>query len=299
MSSFFERYGPWALITGASSGIGAEFARQLAARGLNVLLAARRKERLAALAEELKARRTVNARAVEVDLSQPDFLPTLLAAAAGLEIGLLVNNAGFGTSGEFLANPLERELAMLEVNCRAPLILAHELGRAMADRRRGGIIFVASIMAHLSAPYWAGYAATKAHNLLVAEGLWYEMKRRGVDVLALCPGATDTEFKDVAGIRARYPQMPVAPVVAAALRALGRKPSVVAGFQNRVVYLLLKLLPRRLATSVWGAVAQKWVNSVSSNPLPPLPVRWEKGREEDSQTSSQPPETPNTPGSRS
>ncbi|MCX8035641.1 MAG: SDR family NAD(P)-dependent oxidoreductase [Candidatus Sumerlaeia bacterium] len=267
MSSFSERYGPWALITGASSGIGAEFARRLAARGLNVLLAARRKERLDALAEELKAG-GVEARSVEADLSRADFLPTLLAAADGLEVGLLVNNAGFGTSGEFLANPLERELAMLDVNCRAPLALAHEFGRAMVARRRGGIIFVASIMAHLSAPYWTGYAATKAHNLLMAEGLWYEMKQRGVDVLALCPGATDTEFKDVAGIRARYPQMPVGPVVAAALQALGRKPSVIAGFQNRAAYLLLKLLPRRLATMAWGMIARKWVKPPDATDAP-------------------------------
>jgi len=265
MPTFQERYGPWALVTGASSGIGAEFARQLAARGLNLVLVARRKERLETLARQLIERHRIQAHAIAVDLSQPDFMSSLRAVTDALEIGLLVNNAGFALTGRFLDNELERELSLLNVNCRAPLILAHEFGRKMVARGRGGIIFVSSVMAHISSPYWTSYSASKAWNLLVGEALCYELKTYGVDVLALCPGGTNTEFKNVAGIQGNYPQMPVEPVVASALRALGRKPSLIAGLQNRATYLFMKLLPRRWITRVWTVTAERLVKDKLAN----------------------------------
>jgi short-subunit dehydrogenase len=263
MRVFQEKYGPWALITGASSGIGTEFARQLAARGLSVVLAARRVDRLEALADELQNRYYIKAKPVEVDLAEPDFLSTLGPAIEGLDVGLLVNNAGFGMTGDFLDNDLDRELAMLHVNCRAPVILAHEIGRRLKQRGRGGIIFTASVMAYLSAPCWTGYAASKGHNLQYAEGLRYEMKKHGVDVLALCPGATRTEFQEVSGLGAgeHYPMMRVEPVVAAALKALGRKPAVIPGWQNRMFHGFMKILPRRAMTAIWGTIARRILKS--------------------------------------
>ena len=150
--TFIERYGPWALVTGASAGIGAEFARQLSEMGLNLVFVARRRKRLEDLARDLESRSKVQVRIVTADLSQPDFLQLILSVTNSLEVGLLVNNAGFGLAGHFLEHALEEELRLLDVNCRAPLILTHVFGRQMAERKRGGIIFVSSVSGYIATP---------------------------------------------------------------------------------------------------------------------------------------------------
>jgi len=251
MKSFHERYGPWALITGASSGLGAEFARQLAARGLNLVLVARRKKRLDDLAQQLSKPYNVQIETIAADLSKPDFMSSIRPATQSREIGLLVNNAGFALTGPVLDHSLEAELSLLDVNCRAPLILAHEFGRRMMERKRGGIIFLASLAGFMSFPMWANYAASKAYNLYLGEAMWAEMRERGVDVLALCPGATRTEFGEVAGVAGFGGfQMTVGPVVSLALGKLGKKPSVIAGWRNRSLYFLEKFMPRRLSLAI-------------------------------------------------
>jgi len=256
MNSFKEKYGPWALITGASAGIGAEFARQLSEEGLNLILVARRKDRLDELAAELKARNHVEVKTLSVDLAQPDFMSSIRPAVQSLEVGLLVNNAGFGMTGPFLQSNLERELEMLDVNCRAPLILTHELGKEMVKRKRGGIIIVSSTSSFLATPYMTHYAATKAFDLSLGEGLWYEFKEHGVDVMALCPGGTSTEFHQHAGIR-EVMCMPVEPVVTQALKNLGKKPLHISGWQNRVKVFLVQLNLRWINTSVAGKLVRK------------------------------------------
>jgi hypothetical protein len=165
MPSFQERYGPWALITGASSGIGAEFARQLAALGLNMVLVARRRDRIEHLALQLSERHNIRTRTIAADLSPSDFMSSIGPMTEELEIGLLVNNAGFALTGGFWDHALEKELELLNVNCRAPLILAYEFGRKMIERKRGGIIFLASMVGFASVPFWANYAASKASEL--------------------------------------------------------------------------------------------------------------------------------------
>ena len=134
--TFRERYGSWALVTGASAGIGAEFAVQLAGMGLNLVLLARRKQRIEDLARQLESHNKIHTKTIVADLAQPDFLPHVIAETQSLEIGLLVNNAGFGIAGKFLDHELERELALLDLNCRAQLILTHKLGRQMATQKR-------------------------------------------------------------------------------------------------------------------------------------------------------------------
>ena len=253
MTPFQEKYGPWALITGASSGIGAEFAKQLAERGLNLVLLARRKERLERLAGQLANRHTVQVETIVADLSRPDFMSLVYPVIQTREIGLLVNNAGFGIGGNFLEHDLQREIALLDVNCRAPLILAHEIGRQMTERRRGGIIFVSSVSAYMATPFEASYAASKAFELFLAESLWYELKQQGVDVLAHCPGSTVTEFHEVAGTR-EFAAMPVEPVVALALKKLGKKQSVITGWHNRLLVSLTKIIPHRIMTVFAGKV---------------------------------------------
>ena len=194
MTNFVGRFGPWALVTGASSGIGEAFARRLAEFGMNLVLVARREDGLRKLADELQKRHSVSTRAVPVDLSRDDFLPIIEHATDELQIGLLVNNAGIATTGKFLDNDLRSELALLHVNNRAPLILAHHFGRSMRKKGRGGMIFLSSSVAFAGVPTWSNYAASKAHDLLFAEGLAKELRQDGISVLALCPGATQTDF---------------------------------------------------------------------------------------------------------
>ncbi len=254
--TFKEQYGPWALVSGASAGIGAEFARQLARIGLNLVLIARRKQRIDTLARQLQSVNKIQVKAIAADLSRPDFLPSLVSAIGSLEIGLLVNNAGFGLAGAFLDHEVEKELALLDVNCRASLILAHAFGRKMAERQRGGIIFVSSVSAFIATPVEAHYAASKSYELFLAESLGYELKKHGVDVLALCPGATKTEFHVVAGSHP-VTGMPVAPVVELAIKTLGKRAVAIPGWHNRLLVGLLKLTPRRLQTFFAGRVMGK------------------------------------------
>jgi uncharacterized protein len=261
MNRFCEKYGPWALITGASSGIGAEFARQLAAKGLNLVLVARRSDRLRELGNMLKQEHKIQSRIVVCDLAELDFLPTLRSMLEGIDVGLLVNNAGFSNTGEFLANDLEKEIELLHVNCRAALILAHEFGKQMKTRKTGGIIFLSSSVAFTPTPFWGNYAASKAYDLFLAEALADEVKESGVDVLALCPGATRSEFQEVANIELeQLPRMaqplimdPVQ-VVELALRKLGRKTTVVVGWQNVLTVLCGRFIPRRLNTRIMRSV---------------------------------------------
>lgn len=254
MDDFAGRYGPWALITGASAGFGELFARRLAQRGLHVALLARRRERLEALASELEQAHGVQTRVIAADLSAPDMLETVTAQTADIEVGLLVNNAGFTNSGEFLDNDLDAEIRLVDVNCRAAMVLAHHFGRQMRQRGRGGIIFSASIAGFNAIPFWSNYAASKGYDLLLAEGLHDELKPHGVDVLAMCPGATHTEFATYRGPLARLMAMRPEPVVDGALHALGRRRTWVAGPLNKLNVTLMRLLPRRLNSLIAGKV---------------------------------------------
>lgn len=248
---FARRYGRWALITGASSGIGREFARQLAARGLNAVLVARREERLRGLASELEAQ-GVQARIAVIDLCYDGFLEQVRAATDGLEIGLLVNNAGFSMTGSFLDSDPDDMIRLLNLNCRAPLVLAREYGPAMRDRGRGGIIFVASVAAFSGVPLWSHYAASKAYDLLLAEGLAAELRDAGVDVLALAPGTTKTEFLDVAQLNGGLMAMDVEGVVREGIAGLGRRDLVIPGLFNKAGIFATRLLPRAFNRAVFG-----------------------------------------------
>jgi short-subunit dehydrogenase len=262
MNEFAEKYGPWVLITGASSGIGAAFARQLAGRGLDLVLVARRADRLQALAEELRRKNSIQARVVASDLSREDFMPAIVRATEELDVHLLVNSAGAGLAGKFLGNDLDAELS------------AH-FGRLMQQGRRGGVIFMGSVVAFAGTPAWSHYAATKAHNLLFAEGLAAELRRDGVDVLALCPGFTRTELLPLTRFGRLLSKKPDA-VVRVALKNIGRKPRVTAGLLSRIVVLATRLQPRRFNTWILGTVFNwAWdARAARSRPVvePPAPM---------------------------
>ena len=251
--AFAQRYGPWALVTGASSGIGREFARQLAARGLNVALVARRAARLDELAAELAAVHRVEARPIPVDLCADSFLDPIRAGTAGLEIGLLVNSAGFSLTGPFLDMPAGDLTHLLALNTRAPALLAREFGPAMRARRRGGIIFLSSVTGFAGTPLWSLYSATKAFNLLLGEALAAELRGDGVAVMALAPGTTRTEFLDVAGV-SDFMGMEVEAVVHYALSRLGRSDVVVPGLFYSAGVFAMRFLPRAVNRAVYGRI---------------------------------------------
>lgn len=266
---FLRRYGPWALVTGASDGIGAAIARQLAARGLNLLIVARRGERLQALARELAGRHGVECHAVAADLSRLDGCAAVAAAAAPLDIGLVIAAAGFGTSGPFTDSLLETEREMLAVNCAAVLELVAHFAPLLAARGRGGIVLFSSVLAFQGVPGSAHYAATKAWVQSFAEGLGVELRGRGVDVLASAPGPVDTGF----ATRARLDMgVMLGPDLVArqTLAALGRRRTVRPGWLSKLLGWSLATVPRalrvRLLAQIMRGMTDRWRGNAAGEP---------------------------------
>ena len=262
MKKFVERFGPWAVVTGASSGIGEAFAQKLAAMRINLVLVARREDRLRRLAVSLQRQYSVSTQVVSADLSREDFMPLIERATANLQVGLLVNNAGIATNGKFLDNDLGSELAMLHINNRAPLILAHHFGRLMRKYGRGGMIFLSSSVAFSGVPSWSNYAASKAHDLVFAEGLAKELRQDGISVLALCPGATKTEFWP-SGSKPLFPLQPNT-VVDIALKKLGRRTIVIAGWINAITAFSTRLLPRSWNATIFGWLIGSMIKGIKT-----------------------------------
>lgn len=252
-----ERYGEWALVTGASAGIGAEFARALAREGMSCVLAARREDRLKELGEELGRDHGVDFRVVPADLATATGVELLLSQVADLEIGMLVNNAGVGYAGRFDKQDRDRLAQMVQLNCAAPVALASELLPGMRERSRGAVIFVGSVAGSQPLPFHALYSATKTFDNLLAEGLWAELRGTGVDVLALLPGPTESEFMEVAG-EIPHAGEPADRVVQVALDALGHQPSVISGWFNWLrANAAFRLLPRSWVALIAKAVVEK------------------------------------------
>ena len=251
---FVEKYGPWAVVAGASGGLGAEYATQLAAKGLNVVLVARRAEMLEALAAKIKTEFRVEVRTLSLDLARADVASIIDAQTGDLEIGLLVYNAALSAVGPFFDKPLETHLREVDTNVRAPLTLAYALGRRMLARKRGGIVLMSSLSATQGSPLISNYAATKAYNLVFAEGLWDELRAQGIDVLACCPNLIDTpNFRASAPAKSPMPATPPRAVVAETLAALGRQPSIIPGRSNRLAaFVMRRLFPRRFAITLMG-----------------------------------------------
>lgn len=245
-----------ALITGASAGLGVEFARQLAVRGHRLVLAARRKDRLDALAQELG-----NARAVAIDLGEPGAPARLMADVeqAGETVDLMVNNAGFGLWGKFETQDPVRLSAMIDLNVRALTDLSRAVIPAMIERQSGAILNLASTAAFQAGPGMAVYFATKAYVLSLTEALHEELKPHGIKVSALCPGPTRTEFGEVAGFAGGkvFNQfgMDSATVVALGLKALDRNQAIrVTGTANRIAAASTRFLPRALLRKIVGSL---------------------------------------------
>ncbi len=252
-----EKYGSWALITGASSGIGEEFANRLAENGFNLVIIARREERLKALADKLCEKYKKEIKIIAGDLTEESFIERIKLECNGLEIGLLVNNAGFGSTGEFYKCDETAEAKMVKLNCLVPTILTHHFLPGMINRKRGGIIFLGSVVAFQPTPMMASYSATKVFNLFLGEALWYELKNYNIDVLALNPGGTNTEFQRIADVDTGPAVRSAAQVVETALKSLGRKPGVVDGVINKIMTVSGKFIPRRWLVTMAGNIAVK------------------------------------------
>ena len=248
-----SRYGPAALVTGASDGIGLACAEVLAGDGIDLILVARRADRLAALADRLVRQHGIKAVVVACDLGHPGAAARIAAAAAGMEVGLLVAAAGYGMAGRFLDNPVADELDMIDVNCRAVAELVHHFAAPMVARRAGGIMLFSSIVAFQGVPGQANYAATKAWVQVFAEGLARELRPAGVDVLAVAPGPVATGFAARAGLSMRAAETPGV-VARASLKALGRTGTVRPGTLAKLLEASLSLLPRRGRTRILGQV---------------------------------------------
>jgi short-subunit dehydrogenase len=251
--------GKWALVTGASAGIGTALARELAAGGTHLVLTARRRERLVGLAGELSAKHNVRTLACVADLAQPLGPQQLFSFTEErkISIDLLANNAGFGAYGEFAKLGLDRLIEMTQVNVTAVVHLTHLYLPGMIARGSGDILIVASTAAFQAVPYISTYAATKVFDLHFAEGLAEEVRQYGVRVCALCPGSTETEFFQVAGQRNHSKRDPetaekVAHVGLAALAA--GKTAVISGFSNWLGAEAIRFVPRRTVARIAGGI---------------------------------------------
>ena len=257
-----KHYGGWALVTGASAGIGREFARAIASQGVDCVLVARRQDRLEELAEELRGTHGVQCRFVTLDLADDDAVPRLVEAVKDIPIGLLVNNAGFGHGVPFETSDPARLSQMVTVNCAVPALLTHALLPAMLERRRGAVIIVASTLAVMNGPYESVYAGTKAFDLSFGLSLWAEMRGRGVDVLTLCPAGTKTEFFSSQGhppeLQARFEFLADTPekVATIALRKLGRR-AMTGPISFAVPAFFTRLLPRSVFTRITGHIIKR------------------------------------------
>jgi short-subunit dehydrogenase len=256
---FRARYGDWAVVAGASEGLGAAYAEELAVRGLNLVLVARRSGLLQSLALQLSGRHGIQTKAITLDLSASDAAERIIQATSDLKVGLLVYNAAYSAVGAFLEKSIEAHVREIDTNVRAPLKLVYSLGEKMLSQGRGGIVLMASLSAFQGSAYISTYAATKAFNIVLAEGLWEEWRGRGVDMLVCVAGAVRTPNYQASEPQqtGRFSDSTMAPedVVKEAFEALGRGPYVIPGRMNRFASFIMRhLLPRKLAVQFMGKI---------------------------------------------
>lgn len=272
-----HKFGPWAIVTGSSSGIGRAIARHLGSSGINVVLVARREAQLESVGHELSREFSVDYRVVKADLTEPGFFHHVELATSNLDVGLAVGNAGFASPGEFLTIDREELLRAVRIKVDANLMLVHHFGQRLAARGRGGILLISSIGGLAGVPYVANTAGVEAYVLNLGEGLHVELKRQGVHMTVLMPGPTLTESMAKMGVDPS--EMPMKPMSAERCAAEGltalslNRATHIAGRMNR---LMARLMPRSVATSMMGAmIGKKFARKALavSAATPALPAR--------------------------
>jgi uncharacterized protein len=251
MHDFKSKYGPWALVAGASEGLGRAFAEELAKRGLNLILIARRIEKLETLSNNLIRDHQIEIKVHSIDLA--DFEDTKkFFLGLDTDIGLLVYNAAYSPIGYFEDIPEENLLKIVDVNIKTPLLLSRMVIPRMIEKRKGGIVLMSSLAGMQGSPKIATYAASKAFNAILAEGIWNELKKHGIDVIASCAGAITTPgYKNAQNSKDAPGTLHASRVAKDTLNALGKGPTTVPGFTNRVArFIMGRLLPRKSAISI-------------------------------------------------
>ena len=265
-ASFKGHYGPWALVAGAAVGLGAEYARQVAARGLDLVLVDRDEAPLRDTARAIAAASGVQTLPVVADLARADIGDVLTNAVAGREIGLLVYNAAIGSVAPFVSTRPAHSMAMVDVNCRGPLLLLHAFVPDMVARGRGGVILMSSMSGNYGSAQLAVYAASKAFNLVLADALWAELGPLGVDVLAVQPGSTRTpgwQSTQPPELRGPGPHVTEpSEVVETALANLGDGPNVVPGELNRQATAMFAGMPRAQAVEIVSRITRDLIPNV-------------------------------------
>jgi uncharacterized protein len=259
VARFIKRYGSWAVVAGASEGLGEALARGCADRGLNVVLIARRLELAERLADDIAATSGVHTRALRADLAVRADLERILAELADVDVGLLIYNAAFSVVGPFWNFDVDTHLKEIDVNVRGPLVLVHGFGERFRARRRGGIVLLSSMGALQGMVRVANYSATKAYNLVLAEGLWAELREDGIDVLVSCAGATRTpNYVASEPDDANVPVQEPGQVARETLDALGRKPTVFPARVLRATHFAFRhLMGRRTAVRLMAYASER------------------------------------------
>ena len=261
--NFKERYGEYALITGGSSGIGKAIANELARKGLNIILVARRLEELQQTAKEIKKQNNVDVACLSADLLTEAGMQTIKNETEKYKIGLLVPAAGLEVNGAFEKNNLEKELRVIKLNVTVTMELTHHFVQKMVSRKKGGLLLIASLSGHMPNPYFANYAGTKAYVLNFGASLYGELKPKGIDVTVLSPGLTNTPMVADNGVDwSKTPLQALTPeeVAKTAINALGKKLIAIPGFKNKMMGAMAKHTPFKMGAIMGKKMMDKAIN---------------------------------------
>jgi uncharacterized protein len=260
--NFKNKYGNWALVTGATSGIGAELTSQIAAKGINIILVARKEKELEEHSTLLRNRYNIETKYIAADLATAEGIEKIKQVKE--EIGLLVIAAGIEVNGAFESTPLEKELQVIQVNIVATLQLTHHFSKAMIDRKKGGILLIASLSGHMPNPYFSNYAGSKAYVLNLGASLYGELKPKGVDVSVLSPGLTNTPMVADNGVDwSKTPMKAMDPSIVAevGLNGLGKRMLSVPGGMNKMMAWMAKHLPLEMQAKMNEKMIRKAINT--------------------------------------
>jgi short-subunit dehydrogenase len=258
-STFLKKYGTWAIVTGATDGLGKQFAIQLAAIGFNLVVVARRKNLLDDLSKELNASYKVDCISIDLDLSTNDAVTLLYEKTSHLDIGLIVAAAGFGTSTNLIDADIKVEKQLIDLNCRSLMEMSHIFGKKFSTQKKGGMILISSLLGFHGAFGTANYAASKAYVQALGEALYFELRKHNVDVLTVAPGPINTGFAAAAGMEFSMALKPEN-VAKQSLATLGKKITLLPGFLSKFLYLSLSMLVfRNLKVMVMGMVMKTMI----------------------------------------